>query len=156
MDSVIHSEGLLLPGSKLALLTHGEDTNVLRVYDIAHKDPKAVDQITLDRFAGNSSTSLEINFATFSPDGIYLALARNDNHVHLYDSRMLGRGVLYDFEHWGKSQISPNHDQFGVVHAEWVETRSRKLQLITGGNDGMSRLSVSFPRFRIGVGSYGW
>lgn len=87
----------------------------------------------------------EINCAAFSPDGIHLALSRNDNHTHIYDSRKLNR-LLFDFEHSGPCRKSPGSESYGVVHAEWVERDSRRLPvgLLTGGHDGTSARNVFY------------
>lgn len=77
--------------------------------------------------------------ASFSPDGIYLAAGRSDNRTDVYDARNIGGGVLHVFEHTGPSRVSPGSESYGVVEAVWVEA-SRKLGLVTGGNDGCVRL----------------
>jgi hypothetical protein len=77
----------------------------------------------------------------FSSDGIYLALGRDDNCAHVYDTRFLKeRGVLFEFKHSELNYKSPEHIFYGVVGLQWVETRAGRLGLITGGNDGMGLL----------------
>lgn len=78
----------------------------------------------------------EIKCASFSPDGILLAAARSDNVTHIYDSRMIERGVVHAFKHTGARRNSPGSECYGVVEAQWVESASRRLGLVTGGNDG--------------------
>lgn len=108
---------------------------MLRLYDIARGLYNDGQTIQLKPFA--SSIEGEMNSATFSPDGIHLALGRNDNHTHLYDSRMLNK-LLFDYEHYGLSRTSPGSESYGVVQTQWVESGSRRLPagLVTGGNDG--------------------
>lgn len=78
----------------------------------------------------------EVSCIAFSPDGIYLSLARTDNSVHIYDSRMLGKGALHKYRHQDPRFVSPENTLFGVVHAQWVSTRSGQCALLSGGEDG--------------------
>ena len=110
---------------------------MLRIYDVARADGAAIESVHLSSFYGDRHQRLLTSTTSYSPDGLYLAIARNDNRTHVYDSRMLSRGVLYDFVHSGPSKARPGDQGYGIVHAEWVETRSRRLRLVTGGEDGM-------------------
>lgn len=105
------------------------------MYDIRNHNPKAVLSTSLAPFPSNVIG--EVNSAAFSSDGIYLALARNDNHTHVYDSRVLDR-VLFDYEHFGPSRTSPGSHPYGVLHVEWLDGFSRNLPMgiVTGGTDG--------------------
>lgn len=86
----------------------------------------------------------EVNNASFSPDGTYLALARNDNRTHVYDRRMWGRGVIFDYDHGGKSKAASQKDVYGVVKAQWVQSQAtRRMALVTGGEDGTIFLSLN-------------
>lgn len=79
----------------------------------------------------------EVNNASFSPDGMYLALARNDNHTHVYDRRMWDRGVIFEYSHGGESKAASEKDVYGVVKAQWVQSQAtRRMALVTGGDDG--------------------
>jgi WD40 repeat protein len=79
----------------------------------------------------------EVNNASFSPDGTYLALARNDNCTHVYDRRMWGRGVIFEYRHDGESKAASQKDVYGVVKAQWVQSQAtRRMALVTGGEDG--------------------
>ena len=125
-------------GALLALCTRGaERSHMLRLYDIRSKNADAIRVIDLEPFPADIVG--EVNSVAFSPDGIHLALARNDNHTHIYDSRKLNK-LLFDFEHSGPCRKSPGSESYGVVHAEWVEGGSRRLPvgLLTGGHDGAS------------------
>ena len=73
---------------------------------------------------------------TFSPDGVYLALSRSDNRVHLYDSRMIGKGVMLEYRHESARFIPQSQEVFGIVRAHWVITRSGQYRLLSGGEDG--------------------
>jgi len=73
---------------------------------------------------------------TFSPDGVYLALSRSDNRVHLYDSRMIGKGVMLEYRHKSARFIPQSQEVFGVIRAQWVITRSGQYRLLSGGEDG--------------------
>ncbi|KIK71038.1 hypothetical protein GYMLUDRAFT_235419 [Collybiopsis luxurians FD-317 M1] len=107
--------------------------NILRLYDVRRKNgSQPIHQITLERSGVNS--------ATFSPDGIFLAVARADGRALVYDSRFLGEGELCDFEHNGPSAVSPQHSSYGITHAEWRNLPNNQLGLLTGGPDGCVRL----------------
>ncbi|TFK39877.1 WD40-repeat-containing domain protein [Crucibulum laeve] len=126
-------------GGLMALTTRGpESRHILRLYDIRNVEASYVKMEQLESFPADVEG--EVNSAIFSPDDVYLALGRNDNRIHVYDLRMLSRGALYDFEHFGPPRTPPGMCPYGVVKAEWVESNSRRLGLITGGNDACIRL----------------
>ncbi|KAL0065171.1 hypothetical protein AAF712_007841 [Marasmius tenuissimus] len=133
-------------GKTLALFTCTSTTNKMRLYDVATKSSKPYRTLNLPSFVlglvdNEDDWSAAVNSASYSPDGIYLAVARNDNTVHMYDSRMLERGTLHEFEHDGPSRVSPGKSSFGVLGAQWLESpSSNRLGLVTGGNDGCVRL----------------
>jgi hypothetical protein len=138
-------------GDIAALVTNNGVDSFLRIYDVKRKDGTAKREQRLEPF---ESQDHEVNSIAFSPDSLYLALGRcvlvnfpslsyftpalfsDDNRTHVYDSRMLSRGVLYDFEHATMRFSSKAHNFFGVVGVKWVESDSRRLGLVTGGNDG--------------------
>jgi len=113
------------------------------MYDIQRQNGHAVGSIVLNPFPVGSIG--EVNVATFSSDGIYLAIARNDNVTHIYDSRMLEKGVLHTFEHLGPCRTSPGSESYGIVQAQWVESASRRLGLVTGGDDGEYACNIFIP-----------
>lgn len=128
-------------GGLLALSTRGAvDMHILRLYDVRGKNPTATSTIRLEAFEKRSvSFEGEVNCAAFSPDGIYLALGRNDNRVHMYDVRMLDRGPLLDYVHSGESRVSGEDCLYGVVKAQWIWSEdTRRNALVTGGEDGES------------------
>jgi len=118
-----------------ALSTRANSENILRLYEPqrGRDSSKAIKKVVL---VPSRTERLEINTAAFSPDGLFLALARNDNRTHVYDSRRLDK-ILYDFEHLGESRTSPGCRSFGVTHVEWTQSSRNRLGLVTGGNDGM-------------------
>ncbi|GLB41833.1 putative WD40 repeat-like protein [Lyophyllum shimeji] len=128
-------------GTRLALITRREVTHPLRLYDIRRKDPNAVFSMNLKPFplTKKGKDKGEVSNAAFSSDGVYLALGRNDNHTHVYDSRMLDR-LLFDYEHHGPSRVDPENRSFGVVKVQWVERQGIvPAGFVTGGNDGCVR-----------------
>jgi WD40 repeat protein len=128
----------------LALCTRGaEISHILRLYDIRNRNAKNIRTVNLKPFP--SEIEGEVNTTAFSPDGIHLAVARNDNHTHIYDSRKLDK-LLFDFEHKGACRKSPGSDSYGVVHAEWVERDSRRFPvgLVTAGHDGTIAIVVLY------------
>jgi len=72
---------------------------------------------------------------SFSPDGMYLAMARTDNTVHMYDSRMLSKGALSMYSH-EFLPYSGSSNTFGVTGIEWITTRTGQFRLLSGGEDG--------------------
>jgi WD40 repeat protein len=126
-------------GQRLALFTRGSmESHILRLYDIQRKNGRnPIATISLNDFV----TDGEVNCATFSPDGIYLAAARNDNIVDVYDSRNLEDGPLYKFKHQDPNHGTPGIESYGIVEAQWVTGfNGQGLGLISGGNDGCIRL----------------
>ncbi|KAJ2934858.1 hypothetical protein H1R20_g2278, partial [Candolleomyces eurysporus] len=127
-------------GTKLVLATRvSNSSGVLRLYDIQRKEfKKAHTKITLEPYRRDIEG--EIHDAVLSPDGVYLALGRHDNRTHVYDSRFLGKGVLYDFRHDNfATKTAPGSESCGVMKVQWVTNGSR-LGLVSGGSDGCVRL----------------
>lgn len=136
---------MFLTGTTLALCTQAESNrHILRLYDVQRRDRNAITSLdivpfpsrpTLDDFEG------EVNVASFSPDGLYLALSRNDNRTHVYDRRMLNNRretlPLFDFVHTGEPKMASRTEAYGIVNAVWVQSEwTRRLCLVTGGEDG--------------------
>ena len=88
-----------------------------------------------------------MNCLSFSPDGIYLAVARSDNRTQLFDTRFFDR-VLYDFQHAPALEGSGSDGQYGVYMVEWLEDPRAGLQLVSSGADGaLSQAPVSSRPF---------
>ncbi|KAK0188003.1 WD40-repeat-containing domain protein [Armillaria mellea] len=128
-------------GSWLALFTAGEPERHLRLYDIRNRQNRASKHIFLDQPEAGQS-DLEVNCASFSPDDRFLAVSRNDDKVHLYDLRMLEKGVVEEFKHQkDKRKVMPGKESFGIVYSEWVTLKlNGRMGLVTGGSDGMVRM----------------
>ncbi|KAF7370328.1 WD-REPEATS-REGION domain-containing protein [Mycena sanguinolenta] len=125
-------------GDTAAIVTTNDVEYFLRIYDIRNRNGMAGQTIILEPFTKGVP---EVNSMMFSLDGNYLALGRVDNCTHVYDARMLERGVLYNFKHSDVRLGSSSKDEiYGVVGVKWVESRSHRLGLVTGGNDGCVRL----------------
>ncbi|KAF9454247.1 WD40 repeat-like protein [Macrolepiota fuliginosa MF-IS2] len=137
----VHEAGdAMAVGHVLALATRGESNNFLRIFDINGFGRNCAQKAILEPFAGRVS-SKEVSCITFSPDGIYLALGRSDNSVHVYDSRMLGsKGVLQKYQHQDARFVSPEHSLYGVTNVHWITQRSGQFTLLSGGEDGCVRL----------------
>jgi WD40 repeat protein len=128
---------LFFVGTKLVLATRvSNSSGVLRLYDIQRKEfKKAHTKINLEPYRRDIEG--EVHDAALSPDGVYLALGRHDNRTHVYDSRFLGKGVLYDFRHDNfASKTVPGAESCGVMKLQWVTNGSR-LGLVSGGSDGV-------------------
>ncbi|KAI0963435.1 hypothetical protein AcW1_000514 [Taiwanofungus camphoratus] len=124
-------------GASLMVATEGpEGSHTLWQYDARRLARRVVQKISLEPFNGSG----QVNRLTYSPDGIYLAVARHDNTIHIYDSRYLKRRVLHALAHDKGTIASEKTTTYGVVEARWVEGSSRGLGLVTGGVDGCVRL----------------
>ncbi len=119
----------------LALASRGEKNNFLHLFDITRFNKNHVQEICLEPFLGKVPVR-EVSCMAFSPDGIYLSLGRTDNSLHVYDSRMLGKGVLQKYRHKEPRCVSPGSTLFGVTHAQWVVKHSGQYALLSGGEDG--------------------
>ncbi|TFK75001.1 WD40 repeat-like protein [Pluteus cervinus] len=129
----------LKPGGETLALVTQPDENMfkLKLFDV--KGANGTPHASIDiQFHGDSVG--EINMATWSPDGIFLAIARNDNSTHVYDMRMLSDDPLFVYQHRGPSAVNPGHESFGVVSALWTTSLSERPYLITGGDDGCVRM----------------
>ncbi|KAI0068270.1 WD40 repeat-like protein [Artomyces pyxidatus] len=132
-------------GERLALFTNGPGaTHTLRMYDVRRDRRIAVQKITLEPFMLDASVSPdalgEVTTASFSPDGVLLAVARNDDELHVYDSRFLGRGPMGVYPHSGDDRCMGS-DRYGVTEATWVEGwGGYGLGIVSGGADGCVRL----------------
>ncbi|KAF9218970.1 hypothetical protein BS17DRAFT_718917 [Gyrodon lividus] len=133
-------------GATLVLFTTSEDnSHPIRLYDVRRKLKRAYETEALEKFSIRPSSgssqelreSQEVNSASFSSDGRLLAVARNDNMLHIYDVRALSRGPLCRFEHHDSDAVGGGG--YGVVEAKWIEGRGR-VGIVSGGNDGCVRL----------------
>ena len=131
-------------GTTLVLFTSRKDnTHPVRLYDVRSKLNEAYETEELEKFQVRSPVGLnqelgglgEVNQASFSPDGCLLAVARNDNALHIYDVRALSRGPLCRFQHHDSDSVGGGG--FGIVAANWIQGRDR-IGIVSGGNDGRS------------------
>jgi hypothetical protein len=124
-------------GMTIALSTRGlEQSHILRLYDVARQHRAATTTINLDRFLPHCEG--EVTHAMFSPDGVYLSLARNDNHIHVYDMRYLSKGLLFDYAHSTESKAASQTCRYGVVKAQWIQSeQTTRIGLVSAGDDGM-------------------
>ena len=121
----------------------------LAIYDVARDQPQATATITLNGWPAwppkiNGKVhhhQPRVNTLTYSPDGIYLAVARSDNKTEVYDSRFLTRGPVYDLKHSDPPAGFDGDGLYGVYKAEWLQDPSDRLQLVTSGADGSFSLA---------------
>ena len=137
-------------GETLALFTSGKDgEHPVRLYDVRRKLKDASQTAELEKFRARPTVnpdqeldeSGEVNQASFSPDGCLLAVARNDNALHVYDMRALSRGPLCRFEHHDSDAIGGGG--FGIVAVNWIQGRDR-IGIVSGGNDGRSLIQSPY------------
>jgi len=129
-------------GKQLAIAVEGPQKNYsLRLYDIQRHDKHAIHTISLEPFAARAEKpaddTWEINSVTFSQDGLYIAVARGDNVLHVYDVRHLGKGPIQIFQHEQEVSVT---ETYGVVQAQWEEGLHQGRGVLTGGADGCVRL----------------
>lgn len=127
-------------GHSLVIATEASKSDhFLRQYDARRRLKRTQTKVELQPFAGAGRA--EVNQLSFSPDSVYIAVARSDNMTHIYDSRFLSHGPLHVFVHDGEQQTA--EDSYGIVEAQWVEGKTCGLGLVTGGNDGMFRFRTA-------------
>ena len=108
----------------------------METYELGNRKKAAAHALELDPWPRNYR-SPRVNWTSYSPDGIYLAVARSDNRTQVFDTRFLGRGLLYDFEHDHSAEATQVDNLYGVYKGEWLEDPRAGLQLLTSGADGM-------------------
>jgi WD40 repeat protein len=136
-------------GTTLVLITSGEgNSHPVRLYDVRRRQGRAYETEALEKFfprqsSRSSQDPEEVTKASFLSDGRLLALARNDNMVHIYDVRAWSRGPLCRFEHHDSDAVGGGG--YGVVEIKWIEGRGR-AGIVSGGNDGWSLHSTASSR----------
>ncbi|KAG8767135.1 hypothetical protein FRC12_006427 [Ceratobasidium sp. 428] len=128
-------------GTVLAFTGCGRDgkprRHVLRLYDAHRTDwrPTAVIGIP----GSKTNTRGEVVEAAWSPDGIHLACARDDNTIDVFDTRWLGqRQSMLVFQHETDSSVSQgeNTELYGVQGTVWFGSDT----LVSGGGDHCVRV----------------
>ena len=138
-------------GKKLALITNRGSAHSLSFFDVGQNDGARVAGTRIHALKPdarpNPRCQLETTHASFSPDGIFLALARSDHRVHVYDVRYLsdssGTGKTWaELVHPPVERPRGEHEEYGVTGLKWVEGWSPLgsgrggLGLVTSGADG--------------------
>jgi WD40 repeat protein len=136
-------------GATLAAMTLADSLNKMHLLDVAREIRQPILSINLEpfltthRFANGDSAQDEIKSAEYSPDGIYLALGRTDDTVHVYDSRMMHRGPVHQFSQSfsRKSAGQQNGGEvLGVAKLQWIEGEKSRYGLVSSGTDARVRL----------------
>lgn len=150
-----------MKGNTVALCTNGQDGHQISLYDIWSPSnkrrrpseiklvkPRRQTQLEEFVFPDEALTPYtddkrpplpEVTSMSFSPDGILLMVARNDNEVHVYDSRFLGDGenakpLMYVHDGDDKTM---GIARYGVHGAQWVDGwGGLGLGIVSGGQDG--------------------
>jgi WD40 repeat protein len=127
---------LICIGDRIALFTRDEG-HTLRIYDPTRTRSRPSVTLELDRFSSGHAWVDEVIGPSFSDDGVFLAVPRSDNEIHVYDARFLV-SPLFVFSH--QAQKTAHSGAFGIVKAEWIEGEFGCVSrgLVTGGNDGKS------------------
>jgi WD40 repeat protein len=123
------------------LFTADEGKLHLRLYDVRRRNKRARAAIGLPPESSQlpDDIFLEVRTVAWSPDGILLAVGRNDDVAHVYDVRCLERGPMLSMTHETESS------QYGITALSWTtETgiRTPSLGLLTGGGDRASMLLI--------------
>lgn len=121
----------------------------MSIYDVRRKDGQhPIHQVQLATFDPTSfpqSTSQEgeVTTASFSPDGLLLAVARSDDELQIFDSRFMGHSAepMARYLHWEDDCCVGA--KWGIVDAVWVDRWcGRGFGVITGGSDGEATFST--------------
>lgn len=104
------------------------------MYDVRRGDSRHTSAVNLppSSFQLPDDAYPEVRTAKWSPDGIFLAVGKNDDVVDVYDVRGLGRGPVLSMRH------KTHRSFYGITVLEWTtETglRTPNLGLLTGGGD---------------------
>lgn len=135
-------------GAQLALCTAGPDPGVhgMNIYDVRRRDGQhPIHQVHFDSFdplsfSRTGSYEGEVTTASFSPDGLLLAITRSDDELQIFDSRFMGHsaGPMARYLHWEDDCCVGG--KWGIVDAVWVDGWcGRGFGVITGGSDGCVR-----------------
>lgn len=131
-----------LTGTWLAHATCSENN----IFKLSLYDPDRLRQpaqeIELPKFAltPDSDHKPRIQQVLFSPDSVYLAVARSDNLTHVYDARFLGPRYLYALPHGPAVEATREDSQYGINRIEWLQDGAHGLSLVSCGADGCVRL----------------
>ena len=108
--------------SQLAIATNGdEDSQFLRLYDMAcATGEQSIATVKMPESRRQDLEELEINKTSFSPDGILLAVAQNDNTVLVYETQYMDR-ELYQLRHSGEAVSFKQEREYGMTAAIWQE-----------------------------------
>lgn len=122
-------------GSTLALFTQRDTILDLDLYDVRRKNGRSVASVKAIPCDDEEPT---VTKASWSPDGILLAVAVNDHRIHVYDGRFLksGGAPVMEFHHDVQVQRS-----FSITFMEWTTEwsfRGQNVGLVTG-NSGDSK-----------------
>lgn len=132
----------------------------LHLYDVTASRADLIFSGELDfPCSGDRMRNPSITCASFSPDGVLLALGCSDNSVYVYDARFLradGPAHLHRFRH---SKRVSDRETYGVTAVEWAPTRGIMscspggYGLYSGGADGAAlsvcNLSPAEPLFKV-------
>ncbi|KAG8876991.1 hypothetical protein FRB98_006932 [Tulasnella sp. 332] len=108
--------------------------HTLDFLDLRAPSMQSVHHQDLPRFTNGGGQVLS---ASFSPDGIFWACARDDNTAHVWDSRFMNRdGNPMRILSHGPG-LDPK-DAYGVTAMTWINHHgsSSRPVLVTGGDDG--------------------
>lgn len=109
--------------------------HILRLYDVQRSGWQGTSQIGIpsSKTEGNG----EVIVAAWSPDGVHLACARDDDSVDVFDIRWLGqKQCMLVFKHDTGGNIVGDSESFGVQGLAWFGSE----KLVSGGADHCVRL----------------
>ncbi|KAG8747262.1 hypothetical protein FRC10_001878 [Ceratobasidium sp. 414] len=128
-------------GTIIAFTGGGRDgkprRHVLRLYDAHRTDWHPISVIGIP--SSKTNTIGEVVEAMWSPDGIHLACARDDNTIDVFDTRWLGqRQSMLAFKHDTDSSMTEgeNSELYGVQGVAWFGSD----KLVSGGADHCVRV----------------
>lgn len=145
-----HVASVLTPptGDRLAHVTCDDQLSFeLSFYDPRLALVKRISSVTLPALPILDTP--RVQQVLFSPDsaGVLVAVARSDNKTHVYDSRFLGKNVLYEFPHIPAIEGTEEDRKYGVYKVEWVQDPVHGLGLVSFGADGTLHFLMFLQRF---------
>jgi WD40 repeat protein len=123
----------------------------MNIYDVRRRDGQhPIHQVQFSSFdplsfPQSGSHEGEVTTASFSPDGLLLAITRSDDELQVFDSRFMGNSAepMAQYLHWEDDCCVGG--KWGIVDAVWVDGWcGRGFGVVTGGSDGEAT-SPTFP-----------
>lgn len=139
-----------MKGQRLAIVVNDSESSdlELRLYDI-RAPPKKISSFTLKSaerrtspFSDDSDAAVGVGSSavSFSPDGTFIAVGREDNVAQVLDSRFATKEIFSCRHEAEPPNAVPEIETFGITALDWLDAAAGPLRsrntLVTGGDDG--------------------